>query len=484
MVSANGKKALKSGVWYTIANFLLKGAVFLTTPIFTRLLTKTDVGIFSNYSAWVNVFIIIFTIEIPASINLARFDYKDKLDSYISSSLVLTTISTCLFFLLGLFLKDIFIKFIRVSDFSYYLIFVYVLFYPALEMYQLKWRIEYKYRMSVALSVISTLVSLGFSLFLTLTMDNKLEGRIVGFYTPLILINVAVFFFAFVKCHKVDVSFWPYILKISFPLVWHLLGAQLLLSSDRIMITNICGEESNAIYSVAGTCCVIPQVLWSSMNNAWSPWAYEQMDNHNYAKLKQMSKPYCLFFGFATICLLLIGPELLLLLGGRSYMVGLDLMPVLIISYVFQFVYSLFVNVEFYHKKQYIIAVGTIIAAALNVALNSLLLPLFGYRIAAYTTLVGYAVMFLIHYFVVRFYIKANWYDNRFVFLYLCFFLTMIPLFIILYNHSLVRYIFVAVSVCLFVIVLIVNRKTIVQFFRDKGVESLTRRSERQEMDK
>ena len=39
----NNKKALKSGVWYTASNFLDKSIGFITTPIFTRLLTKSRV---------------------------------------------------------------------------------------------------------------------------------------------------------------------------------------------------------------------------------------------------------------------------------------------------------------------------------------------------------------------------------------------------------------------------------------------------------
>ncbi|MBQ9504828.1 MAG: oligosaccharide flippase family protein, partial [Lachnospiraceae bacterium] len=48
-------KALRSGVWYTLSNFLLQGIAFITTPIFTRLMTKSDFGSFSNYTAWLSI---------------------------------------------------------------------------------------------------------------------------------------------------------------------------------------------------------------------------------------------------------------------------------------------------------------------------------------------------------------------------------------------------------------------------------------------
>ena len=39
-------KALKAGFWYTFSNFLIKGIAFLTMPIFTRIMSKYDIGIF------------------------------------------------------------------------------------------------------------------------------------------------------------------------------------------------------------------------------------------------------------------------------------------------------------------------------------------------------------------------------------------------------------------------------------------------------
>ena len=46
--------AIKAGFFYTICNFIVKGAVFLTTPIFTRIMSSEDIGAFSNLSSWLS----------------------------------------------------------------------------------------------------------------------------------------------------------------------------------------------------------------------------------------------------------------------------------------------------------------------------------------------------------------------------------------------------------------------------------------------
>ena len=76
-------KILKSSIWYTLSNFILKGVSFITVPIFARLLTKEEFGLFSNFNSWLSIFIILGTLSLSSSLISARFDYKYDLNSYI-----------------------------------------------------------------------------------------------------------------------------------------------------------------------------------------------------------------------------------------------------------------------------------------------------------------------------------------------------------------------------------------------------------------
>ena len=57
----------------------------------------------------------------------------------------------------------------------------------------------------------------------------------------------------------------------------------------------------------------------------------------------------------------------------------------------------MYVNVEYYYEKTLFITENTIIAAGLNIVLNGLFIPKFGYMAAAYTTLFCYIVSFVLH---------------------------------------------------------------------------------------
>ena len=54
-------------------------------------------------------------------------------------------------------------------------------------------------------------------------------------------------------------------------------------------------------------------------------------------------------------------------------------------------------QIEYYYEKTAYISIGTTLAALLNVVLNWICIPKFGYVAAAYTTLVTYFLYFFIH---------------------------------------------------------------------------------------
>ena len=64
---SNNAKALKSGIWYTAANFLTRSVGLITTPIFTRLLTKADFGAYNNYTSWLAILTIIITMYLEST---------------------------------------------------------------------------------------------------------------------------------------------------------------------------------------------------------------------------------------------------------------------------------------------------------------------------------------------------------------------------------------------------------------------------------
>ena len=153
------KKAFKAGTWYTISNFLLKGVGFITTPIFTRLLTKGEYGEYSNYTAWLSIIAILVTLEMSGCVYRARYDYEDDFDGFLSSIIACGSFITLICYLIVCLFMSFFVKIFDMDAVYIHFMFFNVLLSPALTIMQAKHRILQKYKSFVAVSVGSTIIS-------------------------------------------------------------------------------------------------------------------------------------------------------------------------------------------------------------------------------------------------------------------------------------------------------------------------------------
>ena len=473
MSDSQNKRALKSGIWYIIGNFLLKGIGFITIPFFTRLMTQEDIGDFSNILTWVGVLSIVFTFDLYSSIAVARFDYKDDLNDYISSSLILGSAITLIFFAVTFPFRFFLLRIINVSEYAYYCAIIYMIAYPAIQMFQAKSQIEYKYKGSLLISIISAVSSALLSLLLVSLMKDQLYGRTIGYYVPFIAFGFGVYIYLLAKGKHISIKYWKYALTISFPLVFHLLAGYILSSSDRIMIRSLIDSRALGLYSVAYSGAMIVSVLMASMNSAWVPWAMAQIDSDNIKELKKTSRLFVLLFGILVFSIIMFGPEVLLIMGGRTYMEALDVIPPVMIGFVFQFVYSLYVNIEQYYKKQKMVAVGTVIAAITNLILNWLFIPRFSYVAAAYTTLISYIILFVVHYIFVKKIEKSYIYDDKFNVIVLMGSLIMLPMATMLYRLNIARIVLISALLILAILFIFRNRSAIVVAVKNKSVVSI-----------
>ncbi|MCI8362955.1 MAG: oligosaccharide flippase family protein [Clostridia bacterium] len=439
MKSAN--KVVFSGIWYTISNFMIKGMVFLTVPIFARLMDKSQFGDYSNYTTWLHLLMVIVSFNLYASVNRARLDYPQQLDAYCSSILLFGTIITAGFYFFIYLNLPIFEKIFSVDRFYIHLMFSYLLVQPALEVFQIKQTVLYQYKANVAVGITSTFLTTAVSVLLVLFMEDKLKGRVIGYLFPLIFLNIIIYGYFIIKGRCFRLSYCKYALLYSWPFVPHLLANYILSASDRIMITNLCGNEFTATYTIACNCMSIATLFLTSLNNAVSPWIFDKLENNEEKDINKITYPYCLIFFLSVQLVMLIGPELLWILGGPQYSNSKSIIIPLLVSAVLQFAYCLYVNIEQYSRKTWAIAMGTAIAASVNIGLNFILLPIYGYWIAAYTTLIGYIILFLVHYSFVRIIGYKNIYNDKIVFFMILASILEQPLILLLYSHILIRYI-------------------------------------------
>lgn len=469
MNSDNNIKALKSGVWYTASNFVVKGIGFITTPIFTRLLSHNDYGLFSNYASWLSTFTIFATLGLGTSFISARFDYEKDFDGYVSSTMVLSAIITVFWTIVVNLFSGLFVSFTGVEIQHLNIMMIYMLFYSAVDLFQSRERYYYQYKTTVATSLIIAISTAVLSVLLVVNMENKLLGRIIGSSAPTILIGLLLFGIIIKRGKKVSIEYWKYALPICLPYIPHVLSLTLLNSMDKMMITKICGAEENALYSVAYSCGAIITLLITSLNTAISPWLGEKLNGKQYDEIKKVSKYYIILFVYCACGIMMIAPELLLFMGGKSYSEAIYVMPPVAFGCVCQFMYTLYVNVEQFNKKTIGMAFASAAAALSNFILNSIFIPKLGYIAAAYTTLASFMILLFIHMTLVRRLGFHELYPTRIVFLVLGFMSIFTVIIHLIYHQSVVRYIIISIYAAITVVLLIKEKDRLTELIRRRS---------------
>lgn len=394
-MSVNLKKA---STCYLIGNLFNKGMAFLTVPVFTRILSTADYGIVTTYNSWVAILSVVIGFAIYMGIRAAFIDYEEVIDDFVAVSTTFTLICgaiICLFVGLGLVLLQI--------NISYTLIMLCVLqglSSALIQNYSMYLVMKYKYKFRTVLMVMPNLISVILSVvaILFIVKTDMYMGRIVPTALTFITFGGILVLLVYKKSHVIyKKEYLAYALKISVPLVIHGIALNILSQSDRTMITVLSGASQTGIYSLIYNFTMIATVITTSLDGVWVPWFTGKLKNRKIDEINALAVSYIKLMTCAIICVVLVGPEVVKLLASKQYWEGINIIPPLVIANYFIFAYTLYVNIEHFHKKTVYITINTLIAAVANFVLNLLLIPKWGYVAAAYTTLFAYILSFLLH---------------------------------------------------------------------------------------
>jgi len=189
-------------------------------------------------------------------------------------------------------------------------------------------------------------------------------------------------------------------LSFSIPFIPAVLSALLLGFSDRFLIKYYYSDVEVANYTIAYTVGTIYAAFFLATNKMWQKYILESLKLQKIDEIKSTAKKYLLVVMSVGVIILLLKTFLVNILSNSSYFVILDIIPTILLGMFFYFLYTVMSNIPFFHKNTYLMAYPAFIAAGLNIILNIILLPIYGYKIAALTTLISYFMEFLVIYII------------------------------------------------------------------------------------
>ena len=464
---------VKAAAFFVFCGVFKDAIDVLVTPLFTRILTTEEYGLFNVYNSWYQIFRIVATLSLfgeSFEVGLARFD--EKRNQFVSA---LQGLMTVLFFFwasIYLIFRNQIEQLMGLSSVLMVCLLLQVMFSVPYMFWLKKNKYEYKYKLITIFTIIYTVLQPFLSLlFIKLNSfgwDNG-EVRIIASVGVQIVFGFVVFIIQFVKTpvfYKKE--FWKFAVLTNIPLVPHFLSQTLLNQSDKIMIDMFVGKSETAVYGVAHSAAFVILIVATNLNSAFIPWLYEKIKKEKFDGIKNTVNIIVMFVAVTVTLLVLVAPEAMLILGGEKYYEGIWTIPSLAYSVLLILIYTLFANIELYYSKNIYVMISSLIGAASNILLNWLLIPQFGYVAAGYTTAIGYLLMCISHYFFLMLTCKqekvkmSNFFDVRMILLICAALAGVCVLIAFVYHLAIVRYLIFAVVAA----VLIIKRKSIIAFYK------------------
>ena len=445
--------ALKAGVWYVVSSIMVKAVSIITTPIFTRLMTTSEYGTVATFTSWGSLLLTFFTLNLTYSIGRAKLDFPGKLNDYVGSMQLLSGIVSGIFCIVSFILLKPISAFFELSETVTILLMLYLFFTPTINFRQNAYRYTYQYKQNVAIAWYTALGTVICSLILMFTVKgDKAIERIIGIVIPTIILSV-IFWIQSFKHKNINYNkeYWRYGWNLSGPLILHTVSMNILSQSDRIFISKICGSEVTGIYSLIYNYGILLNIVTTAVGDGWLPWFHDNFFSKNYQDIRKNVKYIVLLGCYIGLACIALAPEAILILGGQKYISGVYCVPPIVLGIVCQYIYTHYVNIEMHLKKTKYVSQGTIFAAILNIVLNAIFIPIFGYVAAAYTTFASYLVLLIAHFFITRKILKVKLYNDKFMFGAMI--VTGIIALVIAntYNYTIIRFVMIAIGFISFI---------------------------------
>lgn len=405
---AGKNTALKAGLGYTIGNILVKGINFLTLPLFSRLLTTTEFGVYNVFLSYDAILSVLVGFAMATSVKSAHYEFK-KTDEYVSSISLIYILNAFVYLVIILGGGQRLSSLMGLNELVLLLLVPFSFGGAIIQLYNERISLDYEYKKYLIVALINSVGNVIISLLLIITVfrNQRDIGRIVGTGVTVFSIAVVLLLKIYVKAPpKFNVRFWKFGLLYSLPIVPHGISQVLLAQCDRIMISRMVSDSAAGIYSLAGNLKLVLTVVSTSIGVSWSTLFFSKMDKGESEDIQKNSSLLVRAFLIFTVGLMALSPEIIYALGGKEYELGKYVAVPMIMDAFILFLYNIIVPSEYYTKKTKYIMMGTLVTTAVNLITNYIFIKRYGFAAAAYTTLFSYICYLVLHIVISKWLVK------------------------------------------------------------------------------
>ena len=389
------KMLFSDTVAFTISSFASKILVFLLIPLYTAALSTEQYGIADLITNTVNVVYPIMTLSIMEATLRFAFDENNKNTDVLNNSLFVIGIAEFIILIMWPF-SNIFGK--TMHDYWLWFAVIFGGFNLQEVLAQYTKGIN-KTKVFAIAGVIQTLVIIISNLLGLLVFNGGLNAYllsiVLGYYLSSMYLIVAAKIR--VKHFSINWELLKEMLQFSIPTIPVLVAWWINTSADKYIIIAYQGIAESGIYSVAYKIPSILAMVTSIFTSAWTISAIKNIgdeDNDEY-----QTNIYR-FFNIANVLacslLILFSKVISSILFSDSFFMAWHYVPILLVAYLFSGLSGFMASSFRAAKYTKGLFSSTVIGAIINIGLNFYCVKRFGSMGAAFTTMIGFAVVFYI----------------------------------------------------------------------------------------
>lgn len=391
-------------ILYSISNIVNAMLPFLLLPILTKYLSPEDFGRLTVIQILISISLpfILLNIHGLFIIEYSKLN-KKEFGEFISSMLWIPIIS---FFILQL------LFFIFQNELSFYLkisnkwillspLFILIQVIPTIigVVFQAKSNPKNYGIYKISLTIVNFL----FTLLFIVIYSMGLEGRMWAIFYSFIFftfIGLLILYKEGYLHFYISLSNITNALKFGIPLLPHSIAGIFLSMSDKLFLSSKLDAYEVGVYSLAFQLSSGLLIFMTSVNQAWVPYLYNQLNNNpdNDIKKNIVKQTYkiMVLMSITTIIFIFIIPLLYRLFIDNKYQDGLLLAQILTFGFMFQGFYFMLTNYIFYVKKTYFLSLITVLSVFLLWVFLNIFVSYFGLYGAAYSLVCGYSILFIL----------------------------------------------------------------------------------------
>ncbi|PNR93207.1 lipopolysaccharide biosynthesis protein [Petrotoga sp. 9PWA.NaAc.5.4] len=413
---------IKSFFQFSIGQWIAALISFVTTPITTWLIIPEEFGKASMFTLAFNLFLNISLLGTDQS--FVRMFYEkpeeDRRNLLWESLMPGLSVGFIVFVIIGLFWKELsFVLFEDSNHFlSIFLLGLTILIGCVERFATLVVRMKQRGIAFSTLRVVNGISNAVFTILYALLVSRTFYAIIVGlFLSHIVSATLAIFLERDLWFGKFKVNFDSVkeIIKYGLPFVPTFLIIWIFQSFDKLALRNYATFTEIGLYSAAFKVVAIMNLIQTGFTTFWTPVSYESYENN--PESTGLFEKVSLFISaamFVVGMLIIVFKDVIFLLLAKSYRSAAQIAPFLILMPIMYTTSEVsVVGINFKKKTFWHMLIATV-AAGCNIVGNTLLVPLYGAKGAAFATGISYIIFFIMRTFISKYLYPVNYHLGKF----------------------------------------------------------------------